>query len=269
MKTSLIAACAGLVALAATLITVEVADAGGRGRSGRRAGTAEGHGGPGQALNLTEDQQAQLQALRQQGHAEAEALHESGGADREAFKALRESHRVQFQAILTDEQRDQLETLRAEREANRPEGGDRPRGHRLRRLLRRGPGGAGERPDLGATLGLSEDQSTQIKALRTDLRSQLEALRESGEGSREQVQELIAAQREQMQSILTDEQRTQLETLRAEREASRPEGGHRGRGHHRRGPGGDEDTGTETETGAAAKTNSVETRSWGSVKSGR
>jgi hypothetical protein len=114
---------------------------------------------------------------------------------------------------------------------------------------------------------LSEDQSTQIKALRTDLRSQLEALRESGEGSREQAQELIAAQREQMQSILTDEQRTQLETLRAEREANRPEGGHRGRGHHRRGPGGDEDTGTETE--AAAKTNSVETRSWGSVKSGR
>jgi Spy/CpxP family protein refolding chaperone len=264
MKTSRIAACAGLVALAATLITVEVADAGGRGRSGRRAGTAEGHGGPGQALNLTEDQQAQLQALRQQGHAEAEALHESGGADRGAFKALRESHRVQFQAILTDEQRDQLETLRAEWEANRPEGGDRPRGHH-----RRGPGGAGERPDLGATLGLSEDQSTQIKALRTDLRSQLEALRESGEGSREQAQELIAAQREQMQSILTDEQRTQLETLRAEREANRPEGGHRGRGHHRRGPGGDEDTGTETETEAAAKTNSVETRSWGSVKSGR
>jgi Spy/CpxP family protein refolding chaperone len=250
MKTSRIAAGAALVALAVTLIAADVADAGGRRGAGR------GHkGGPAQALDLTDDQKTQAKALHETFRAEAEALRESDEANREAFQALRESHRERFQAILTDEQSEQLETLRAEREANRPEDGRQGHGRH-----RRGRGGDGERPDLGDALGLSEDQSAQIEARRTDLRSQLEALRESGEGSREEAKALIGAHREQIQSLLTEEQRGALEELKGDRA---------GRRHSRRHGGGDGDEATETETEAAQKSNaSVETRTWGSVKSG-
>jgi len=245
MKTSRIAA---LVALAVTLIAADVADAGGRRGRGRRH-----KGGPAQALDLTGDQKTQAQALHETFRAEAEALRKSDEADREAFQALRESHHEQFQAILTDEQIEQLGTLRAEREANRTEDGRHGRGRH-----RRGRGGDGERPDLGETLGLSEDQSAQIEALRTDLRSQLETLRESGEGSREEAKALIEAHREQIQAVLTEEQRGALEELKGDRA---------GRRHSRRHGGGGEATETETEA-AQKSTASVEDRTWGSVKSG-
>ena len=256
MKTSRIAASASvaalinlslsfaLVALAVTLIAADVADAGGRRGGGR------GHkGGPAQALNLTDDQKTQAQALLETFRAEAQALRKSGDADHETFQALRESHREQFQAILTDEQTTQLETLRAEREANRPEDGGRDRGrHR------------GGRPNLGETLGLSEDQSAQIEALRTDLRAQIQALKESGDGSREKAQALRQAQREQILALLTEEQRTALKELKSDRA---------GRRHSRRHGGDGTDDASETKTETALKSaTSGETRSWGSVKSG-
>ena len=250
MKTSRIAACAALVALAVTLIAADFADAGGRRGGGR------GHkGGPAQALNLTDDQKTQAQALLETFRAEAQALRESGDADHETFQALRESHREQFQAILTDEQTTQLEALRAEREANRPEDGGRDRGRH-----RGGRSGDGERPNLGETLGLSEDQSAQIEALRTDLRAQMQALKESGDGSREKAQALRQAQREQILALLTEEQRTALEELKGDRA---------GRRHSRRHGGDGTDDASQTETETALKSaKSVETRTWGSVKSG-
>ena len=244
MKTSRIAACAALVALAVTLIAADFADAGGRRGGGR------GHkGGPAQALNLTDDQKTQAQALLETFRAEAQALRKSGDADRETFQALRESHREQFQAILTDEQTTQLETLRAEREANRPEDGGRDRGrHR------------GGRPNLGETLGLNGDQSAQIEALRTDLRAQMQALKESGDGSREKAQALRQAQREQILALLTEEQRTALKELKSDRA---------GRRHSRRHGGDGTDDASETKTETALKSATAgETRSWGSVKSG-
>jgi len=262
MKTSRIAASASvaalinlslsfaLVALAVTLIAADVADAGGRRGGGR------GHkGGPAQALNLTDDQKTQAQALHETFRAEAQALRESGDADRETFQALRESHREQFQAILTDEQTTQLETLRAEREANRPEDGGRDRGRHWG-----GRSGDGERPNLGETLGLSEDQSAQIEALRTDLRAQMQALKESGDGSREEAHALRQTQREQILALLTEEQRTALEELKGDRA---------GRRHSRRHGGDGTDDASETKTETALKSATAgETRSWGSVKSG-
>jgi Spy/CpxP family protein refolding chaperone len=71
-----------------------------------------------QALDLSDDQKTLFEALRSTFRADAEALRESG----EALATLRESHRDQFHALLTDEQKVQLEALHAEREANRSEG---------------------------------------------------------------------------------------------------------------------------------------------------
>jgi len=97
---------------------------------------------------------------------------------------------------------------------------------------------------------LSQEQSAQIEGLRTDLRARLLALRDNGEGTREQAQALHQAHREQVQALLTEEHRSRLEELRA----NRPEGG----------------TPAKTETDAARKTaEPAPSRTWGSVKSGR
>jgi Spy/CpxP family protein refolding chaperone len=264
MKTSRIAVGVGLLALTVTLITASVANAGwGHGRRGgeRPEGgphSHEGRGGPAEVLYLTDDQQAQFDALREAFHAEAVALRESGDADREALDALRESHREQFGAILTDEQKAQLQALHTERRANRPEArrGGRPGGHgRMGR-------GDSRRPDLGTALGLSEEQSGQMEALRGALHEQLQALRESAEGSREQAEALHQTHHEQIQALLTEEQRATLEQLRANRDTRRRPG-------RRGGPPCCAEAGAEAgETEAAEKTAGTQSRSWGSVKSG-
>ena len=98
---------AGLVVGIAGLSAV---DAGGR-RGGHRGGhkVDRPEGGFRAALNLSEDQQAETRALRQQGRAAIEALRSSGEATREQVKALHEQRRAAFKEILTDDQRAQLE----------------------------------------------------------------------------------------------------------------------------------------------------------------
>ncbi len=119
-------------------------------------------------------------------------------------------------------------------------------------------GRRGERPDLGAALGLSPEQATQMQALRTGLRAQMRALRKSGDRPREQAQALFAAHHEQMRGLLTDAQRTTLEQL----QAARPEGGRFGRPSDAAAP--------EATTDTAEKSaESAQSRSWGSVKSGK
>jgi Spy/CpxP family protein refolding chaperone len=252
MKISCTLLGAGFAALAAMLMTADFADAGGRrGHGGRQGGAPEGHENRAEALGLTEDQTAQMQSLRESFRREAEALKGSGESTRQAFQALRESHREQAHAILTDEQRTQLQALRAEREANRPEDGHRGR--------------QGQRPGLSSVIELSDDQESQIETLRGDFRTQVEALRASGEGSREQGKALFEAHREQVQALLTDEQLATLQEYRAQRETNHEGNGRRhGRGGHQ----GAVDDANETETVAAQKSAAaVETRSWSVVKS--
>lgn len=260
MKISCTLLGAGFAVLAAMLMTADFADAGGRrGHGGRQGGAPEGHENRAEALGLTENQTAQMQSLRESYRSEAEALKGSGEGTRQAFQALRESHREQAHAILTDEQRTQLQALRAEREANRPEDGHRGRSR----------GRQGQRPGLCSVIELSDDQESQIETLRGDFRTQVEALRASGEGSREQGKALFEAHREQVQALFTDEQLATLQEHRAQRETNHEGNGRRhGRGGHQGSGEGAVDNANETETVAAQKSAAaVDTRSWGVVKS--
>jgi periplasmic protein CpxP/Spy len=112
-------------------------------------------------LNLTPEQQAQLEEIRQNA-------------------------RSQIDAILTSEQKAQLEAAREERQQARQSGqpGERPEG-------RRGRGDRGFE-----ALNLTADQRTQIEAVKNDTR-------------------------EQMDAILTPEQRQQLEQHRQQHEQRR------------------------------------------------
>ena len=142
-------------------------------------------------LGLTEDQQAQIDALKDQD-------------------LTKEEFYTSFEAILTDDQRDAF----AERKANRSKRGK-------------------HKTSLVDPLGLTEDQQAQVQALREDLHEQKQALREQF--------------RADFEAILTAEQLAILEAIKAKR--------------------GSKEEDETTETAAAGKaTTSVEQTSWGRVK---
>lgn len=202
-------------------------------------------------LNLSDEQAAQIEALRTSAHDQMEAIltdeqrtalenSESQGRrawrqldlsedQRSQLRTIRESTREQIGALLTDEQRQQMEAM-----------------HEGRRGRRGGRGGHLEQLDL------TDAQSAEIEAIRTNTRSQMEALLtdaqrtalenseaegrrawrqlDLSEEQRSQMRELRESSREQVQGVLTEEQRQQLEELHGEGR------GRRGRGQQGRGP---------------------------------
>lgn len=127
-------------------------------------------------LNLTDEQKAQIVALRE---------------------SVPGPHRDQIQSILTEEQLEQLQAIRAERQADCPRTGNGPRG-KGRGFVDADGDGINDNSPL-AQLNLTDEQKAQIAALRESTTGPL---------------------RDQIQSILTEEQLEQLQAIRAERQAS-------------------------------------------------
>lgn len=160
------------IAAALLLVAAAAMDTSAKGWGGKRGfhghGKKSGHKGSLiEQLGLTEDQQAQLQTLK-------EDLREQG-------QALGEQYRTDFEAILTDEQRETLEELKN-------------------------------------PLGLTEDQQEQIKDLK-DQDLTKEEFRTSFEAilTDEQVQilEERKAKRSDRSGLgLTDDQKTQIQELK-------------------------------------------------------
>lgn len=147
------------------------------------------HGGRGfermaQHLSLTESQQSQLKPIFE--------------AQKAQRKQLRQQFQAQMRAILTPEQVAQLDQHKAERRAERAEGG--------REGWKRG-----ERGGKFASLNLSDTQKSQLKALREARKPQMQAQRQQFE--------------QQLASILTVEQRAKVEEMKQRRAERR---GHRG-----------------------------------------
>ena len=219
-KTLSLGSLAAIALIAAPLTWVHTANAEGNGRGGH----------PLEQLTLTEAQSSQVEAIRTETRSQMEAVLTpeqrqtlaASDSPREGFRALdlsddqrseirslRESSREQINAILTDEQRQQLAELP-------------------------GRGGRGDQGDRGQhleALNLTEAQSTQIEAIRSDARSQMEAVLTAeqratlGEGEanrrawksldltdeqREQMRAIHEASHEQINALLTEEQRQQL-----------------------------------------------------------
>ena len=241
------------IAAALLLVAAAAMDTSAKGWGGKRGfhghGKKSGHkGGLIEQLDLSEDQQAQLQTLKEDLREQQQALGEQFRTDFAAILTdeqlatlearknplgltddqqaqidalkdqdlTKEEFYTSFAAILTDDQRDAL----AERKAKRGKHG------------KRGKRGK-HKTSLVNPLGLSEDQQAQVQALR-------EALQEQKQTLREQFRADFAA-------ILTAEQLAILEAIKAKR--------------------GSKEEVEKTETGAAGKaTTSVEQTSWGRVK---
>ena len=238
------------IAAALLLVAAAAMDTSAKGWGGKRGfhghSKKSGHkGGLIEQLDLTDDQQAQFQTLKEDLREQGQALGEQFRTDFAAILTdeqlatlearknplgltddqqtqidalkdqdlTKEEFYTSFAAILTDDQRDAL----AERKAKRGKHGKRGK----------------HKTSLVDPLGLSEDQQAQVQALREALHEQKQTLREQF--------------RADFEAILTAEQLAILEAIKAKR--------------------GTKEKDETTEAAAAGKaTTSVEETSWGRVK---
>jgi Spy/CpxP family protein refolding chaperone len=145
-------------------------------------------------LDLTEEQEEQLQALRKE---QRESMREQ----RETMAAMGEEQREAVMNILTEEQQETLEEMR---------------GRRGKFFDRRGGMGAFSRLDL------TDEQKEQLQALRKEQR---ESMREQ----REAMAAMGEEQREAVMNILTEEQQETLEEMRGRRGKFFDRGGGKGK----------------------------------------
>jgi Spy/CpxP family protein refolding chaperone len=205
----------------------------GEGHKKEHRGHHKDHKGSGfEKLNLTADQKAQMEALKEEFKKESQALKAqestlTAAQMKEKRRALHEKHKTQMQSILTQEQKEQIAKMKAEHKASweAHKGGkgrfdSTARGNFGQRGVKR-DAGMQRSAELAKELNLTAAQQTKMQQLRTDFRSQMEAVRNNNSLTQEQkrtkFQELAKAQQEQMKSILTKEQIEKMQSLRKER----------------------------------------------------
>lgn len=160
-------------------------------------------------LNLTKEQQDKLAKISKDYRAGVADLKKKEATitvkDYKAqLQALGKKRRSEADNVFTPEQKAQLQQMRAERKRKFETAGKKER-HK----------------NMQSTLGLSEDQSTQLKALREYTQKKVKGIRENqaltDSQKKEQVRAVFKQQREDMKSILTPEQMKKMEGFRSGR----------------------------------------------------
>jgi Spy/CpxP family protein refolding chaperone len=174
-----------------------------RGHRGHR-----GHGAMLRALNLSENQQAQIRAIHESARDQARELREAGRTDqtRARMRAIRQESRRLTMEVLTPAQKTQLEQLREQRGAQRIE----------RRVTH-----------MTEKLSLSPAQASRVRSILEAAKTQRQALRNgsaAGDERRQAMRGLHDRTRAAIDAVLTPAQRTQA----AEHRAARGERRHRG-----------------------------------------
>ena len=182
----------------------------------KNEGGKKEHRGYYQSLNLTEEQKAKMAELRAKHKAEREAAQ----GDR---KELMQRHRAEMEAILTPQQKAEMQKKRGEKSTAFEKG---KRGNKEgRKGGKEGKmshkGGEGRSEAIAQQLALSTDQQTKMKAAQTDFRSKMQNLRADNSLSSEQKaakrKELAQQHQAQVKNILTKEQQEKMQQLRKER----------------------------------------------------
>ncbi len=162
------------------------------------------------SLNLTEDQKAKFKTQNESFHKQMEELKKNDNITVKEWKSkaetLRKQHKSNTQSILTNDQKAQVEKMKAEGKAKH-EGMAKQRGDRMK-----------------TTLGLTDEQSAKMQSNRKEMGEKMKSIRENGsltdEQKKVQMKELMNKQKESMKSILTEEQLKKIN----ETKHKRPEG---------------------------------------------
>jgi len=183
----------------------------------------EGRGGDKFAteLNLTADQKAKLQTLREAQKKEMEALKQTGKVTPEQRKAIHEKYKSQYEAIYTPAQKEQLSKKREEWKAK---GGERKGlGKRGGEANRGGAKFGQQAAFFKKELNLSSDQETKLKGIFQDFQTKSKAVRSntslSKEQKREQMQSLAKQYMDQGKTVLNADQLKKLDEMKSKRKS--------------------------------------------------
>ncbi|MFT5353658.1 MAG: Spy/CpxP family protein refolding chaperone [Polyangiales bacterium] len=165
-------------------------------------------------LDLSDNQKAQIRAIRQSNREEMRALRgaERTDASRAALRRLHGESRRLVREVLTPTQRTQLETLRTARHAERL-------AHRVERMTEH--------------LSLTPAQVLRVTSILEQSQTDRAQARRNGD-SRAAMQVVRERTRSAVENVLTDEQKAIRTAHRSER-GERGRHGRRGRGQGRRG----------------------------------
>lgn len=169
-----------------------------------------------QDLGLSADQQAKLKALREESRVQMKAIQNDKNLTQQEkntkIEALRTAQQSKREAILTPEQKAQLNSRTKEMQSNRGKGRDatnvegQPMGQRMGRGTARGSRGQNN----WKALNLTDPQKAEMQVLREEGQSQLKAIREdknlSPQEKKAKIEELQATQTVKRNAILTPEQ---------------------------------------------------------------
>ncbi len=173
-------------------------------------------------LNLSDDQINTIKEKNEALREEMKAIRESD-LSREEMKekmmGMRGKHEAILLSVLTEEQKEKFETLKAEREAKK---GDRPQHREGHDKTERG-----HHHKMQEALGLTEEQINTIEEKNKALKEEMVEMKKSGKASKEEMMQKIQEMKEKrkaiLESVLTDEQKSKLATMEAEREAKMKE----------------------------------------------
>ena len=174
-------------------------------------------------LNLSADQKARLQSVREDYKKQSADLKNnmqlSAEEKQKRRKELHQQFRSKTDAILTPAQKDQVAKNKTEWKEKNKKG--RREGKKDGQARNNKGKGMKSGQDLQKELGLSSDQQQKMEQLRSDFRKRFSSLRGDNSLTDDQkkakMQEMRKQQQEQMKSILTPEQIQKMESLRQER----------------------------------------------------
>jgi len=185
-------------------------------KEAQKEGVKKEHRGQFEKMNLTEAQKAKMAELRAKHKAERES-------EKTNRKELMQRHRAEMEAILTPEQKAEMQKKRAERSAAFEKGKgfnkEGRKGGKQGQMARKG--NFERRGDVAKQLALTTDQQAKMKAAQTDFRAQMQSLRADSKLSAEQKaakrKELAQQHQAQVKNILTKEQQEKMQQMRKDR----------------------------------------------------
>ena len=173
-------------------------------------------------LNLTADQKAKLQAIREAQKSEMETLKKNGTVTAEQRKALHEKYRSQFQSVLTPAQQEQMQKQREEWKDKAQDG--KSFGKDGKAFGYRGDMG-GQAAFLKKELNLTANQEAKLKGIFEEFRTKAQSLRSnsslSQEQRKEQMKSLMQQYMSQGKSVLTPEQAKKFDEMKSKRQNRR------------------------------------------------
>jgi len=158
-------------------------------------------------LHFSDQQKQQLKSINRNYHQQLMDLKKNEDITVREFKsrmsALRTAHRSQLQALLTQEQKNQVA------------------GMKQQRMQMAKVNATARAEKLKIRLSLTDTQASQLKDARTGMVDKIKSIHNdntlSQDQKREQIRNLVFQQKDQLKSILTAEQLQQLQQMRKDR----------------------------------------------------